>query len=344
MQSTSTLARLFIMRHPDEDVRRRGQNLLIVLWGLICLSVLSMPSSLLNGMFGSLLNSIVVLPLGGWLLWMTHRGWVSGVAWTSIVANTLSLVLVPVLGSAPFAAIVYYFILNILIAGSVMRPGAIWSVLGLNFAALLLTAYLSRNSPQEAISTTIITINVSLLLAFVALIAFLNSTTTTRALRETGKSREEAQRASQALAANLATLESQAARLQETEQMLRSLVGDLETPTVALADGVLLAPIVGQMDEARAALLQSRLLAAAGAGKTRLMVIDVAGVRSVDTQVASGLLQTARALRLIGCNVAITGISSDVAATLAGFQLSLEEIITARSPQEVLAIAEPALR
>lgn len=135
-------------------------------------------------------------------------------------------------------------------------------------------------------------------------------------------------------------LEAQAARLRDTEQQLRDLVRDLETPLVDLADGVVLAPLVGQIDHARGSAILERMLAAAGSRRARLMIIDVAGVPAIDDQIATTLIQAAEALELLGCQVALTGITAVVASTLVGLDISLDGLTAARSPQEVLALHE----
>lgn len=139
-----------------------------------------------------------------------------------------------------------------------------------------------------------------------------------------------------------AALEVQTLRLRDTERQLRDLVGTLETPTVQLADQILLAPLVGQIDANRAETLLSRLLMAVSVGRTRLMIIDIAGVPAIDTEVIGSLLKSAQALNLLGCQVALTGIAPSVAALLAGHEFTLRGLITARSPQEALARYEAA--
>jgi anti-anti-sigma regulatory factor len=134
-----------------------------------------------------------------------------------------------------------------------------------------------------------------------------------------------------------AELERQTARLQETEQMLRDLVATLETPVVEIANGVMLAPLVGQIDSQRANALLRRLLTVASARHTRLMIIDVAGVPAFDTLVTQSLLQTAQALELIGCQAAITGISPAMAQTITALGVQMDSITVARSPQDVLS-------
>jgi anti-anti-sigma regulatory factor len=48
------------------------------------------------------------------------------------------------------------------------------------------------------------------------------------------------------------------------------------------------------------------------------------------------MLSTAHALRLLGCEVTISGISANVALTLVQLGVSLDGITTVRSPQEAL--------
>ena len=123
----------------------------------------------------------------------------------------------------------------------------------------------------------------------------------------------------------------------EQQQRLLDLVATLETPAVALAEGVLLTPVVGHLDSQRARELTARLLREVSARRTRLVVLDIAGVALFDVDVAQALLRTVQALRLLGCEVTVTGISPAVAITLTQLDTSLQGISTARTPQEVLA-------
>jgi anti-anti-sigma regulatory factor len=122
----------------------------------------------------------------------------------------------------------------------------------------------------------------------------------------------------------------------DQQRRLLDLVTTLETPVVALADGVLLAPVVGALDSRRAQWLTSRLLEPVSQQRARLIVLDIAGMTSVDTSVARALLDATQAVRLLGCDVILSGISAAVATTLTHLNINLEEIRTARSPQDAL--------
>lgn len=134
-------------------------------------------------------------------------------------------------------------------------------------------------------------------------------------------------------------LAAQAAELRQRnaeQQRLLDLVATLETPMIRLADGVLLAPIVGTLDERRAQALTTRLLQQASAQRAHRVILDVSGVPTVDTQVARALLNATRALELLGCHVVLTGISAKVALTLTQLGIPLEGVTIVRSPQEAL--------
>lgn len=131
-------------------------------------------------------------------------------------------------------------------------------------------------------------------------------------------------------------LEQQTCQLQATEQMLRNLVQSLETPTVEIAPNILLAPIVGQIDNHRAEALTRRLLDTVSARRARIVVIDVAGTPTFDTAAIRHLMHTVQALRLIGCEKVITGIAPAMAQTITALNIDMQAITTARSPQDVL--------
>ncbi|MCS6842542.1 MAG: STAS domain-containing protein [Roseiflexus sp.] len=152
------------------------------------------------------------------------------------------------------------------------------------------------------------------------------------AKREAEEARARAEQRERDLAAQAEEL----AQRNAEQQRLLELVSALETPTISLAEGVLLAPIVGALDTRRAQALTARLLNDAGAQRAQRVILDISGVTAVDTQVAQALIQTARALSLLGCQVTLTGISASVAMTLTHLGVALEGVHTVRSPQEAL--------
>src|SRR5262249_21151302 len=122
----------------------------------------------------------------------------------------------------------------------------------------------------------------------------------------------------------------------DQQQQLLDLVASLETPAVPLAEGGLFAPIVGHLDARLAQQLTSRLLHEASTQRARLVVLDIAGVSVIATVVARALLRTTQPRPLRACEATISGISASVAMTVIQLGISLDEVTTARSPQEAL--------
>jgi anti-anti-sigma regulatory factor len=169
---------------------------------------------------------------------------------------------------------------------------------------------------------------------------FLASIVTNTALlaaRDQTRRAEDALARAEAQAQALALANAQQEAQLGQQRQLLDLVASLETPASSLAEGVLFAPIVGHLDARRTETLTSRLLAEAGAQHAKLIILDIAGVSTIDTAVARGLLNTAQALRLLGCAVTLSGISAEVAITLVGLGIGLDDVDTARSPREALA-------
>jgi anti-anti-sigma regulatory factor len=163
-------------------------------------------------------------------------------------------------------------------------------------------------------------------------------TDTARATAEDHALRAEEARAESASRAHeLAEANELLEQQLDQQRQLLGLVTTLETPTLALAEGVLVAPIVGHLDTRRTEALMRRLLADASASRAQLVIMDIAGVAVIDTAVARAVLDTAQALRLLGCEVVLSGISPSVALTLTHLDVSMAGITTVRSPQEALA-------
>ena len=157
------------------------------------------------------------------------------------------------------------------------------------------------------------------------------------------EAQDSAAHARQALAhteAQARELSQKAAELatqNDEQRRLLDLVTTLETHAISLADGVLLAPVVGHLDSRRADALTRRLLTDVSAQNARMVIIDIAGVPTVDTAVAQAILRSIQAVRLLGCEVTITGISASVATTMTQLGISMADVRTARTPQEVIS-------
>lgn len=200
----------------------------------------------------------------------------------------------------------------------------------------ILAIFLFRADFQGVYASPINLVILAMVIGGMILARFVTDTALKSAQENALKASEEKQRA-ESHAEELARVNELINTQLEQQKELLSLVMTLETPVVPLADGVLLAPIVGHIDTRRADILTKRMLQAATTLRAQLVVLDIAGVAMVDTAVARALIQAVQALRLLGCEVVLSGISANVAVSLIHLGVELEGIKTVRSPQEALA-------
>lgn len=124
----------------------------------------------------------------------------------------------------------------------------------------------------------------------------------------------------------------------EEQRQLVDLVTTLETPAVRLADGVLLAPLIGGIDSRRAETLTQRLLNDIASQRTHTLLLDLSGVAMVDTAVARAITNMIGAVQLLGVSVTISGITAPVAQTMSQLGIFFENVTFVRSPQEAIEI------
>jgi len=115
---------------------------------------------------------------------------------------------------------------------------------------------------------------------------------------------------------------------EEANRLKDELIEDLSTPVITVAEGVLLAPVIGSLTRERADRLTAALLAAVFERRPRVVLLDVTGARNLGADVVQHLTHAAAAVRLLGAGCVLTGIGAAVARTLvsAGADLSGVEV------------------
>ena len=134
--------------------------------------------------------------------------------------------------------------------------------------------------------------------------------------------------------------------VEERERIIRQQqdsLRELSTPVLQVRERLLILPIIGVLDKARAHQLTDQLLRAIRAHRARVVVIDITGVADVDESVADHLVQTVDASRLMGAGVIITGLSSEIAQTLVTIGVDLGKMNTVGDLQGGIEEAEHLL-
>lgn len=103
---------------------------------------------------------------------------------------------------------------------------------------------------------------------------------------------------------------------------------ELSTPVVKLWEGILALPVIGTLDSARTQVVMESLLEAIVQSNSRVAIIDITGVPTVDTVVAQHLLKTVTAARLMGADCIISGVRPQIAQTIVHLGINLLDVTT----------------
>ncbi len=114
---------------------------------------------------------------------------------------------------------------------------------------------------------------------------------------------------------------------------------ELSTPVMQVWDGVLLAPLIGNLDSRRAQNFMEVLLNSVAKDNAEVAIIDITGVGIIDTETGRNVLETISAIGLLGAQVILTGVRATVAQTLVHLGVDLSAIETCSSLKSGLQLA-----
>jgi rsbT co-antagonist protein RsbR len=120
----------------------------------------------------------------------------------------------------------------------------------------------------------------------------------------------------------------------QQEEML-----ELSTPVVKLWEGILALPLIGTLDSARTQVVMESLLEAIVQTNSKVAIIDITGVPTVDTIVAQHLLKTVTAARLMGADCIISGVRPQIAQTIVHLGINLLDITTKATLSDAFSLA-----
>jgi anti-anti-sigma regulatory factor len=146
------------------------------------------------------------------------------------------------------------------------------------------------------------------------------------------------------VAENAARQQAEQERAQLQEETIRAQAAsldDLTVPLLPLQRDLLLLPLVGTIDSRRADQILETLLRGVVAHHAQRVIIDLTGVRVVDTQVARALIDAAQGVHLLGAEVVLAGLRAEVAHTIVQLGIDLDQITFYASLQDAIAASRP---
>ncbi|PCC71637.1 PAS domain S-box-containing protein [Nannocystis exedens] len=132
-----------------------------------------------------------------------------------------------------------------------------------------------------------------------------------------------------------AELREHAVQLALQQQVIRRL----STPILSVAAGVLLVPIVGELDPDGAAAMTGSVLEAIAERRARAVILDLTGADDLDADTTAALVRTGTAASLLGARVVLAGIKPSLARTLVGLDLDLAQVRTTSTAEQAIAAA-----
>ena len=111
------------------------------------------------------------------------------------------------------------------------------------------------------------------------------------------------------------------------------------TPVNILWKNVLMVPIFGVLDSNRAQTLLDTMLQKILETESKVIILDILGVATVDTAVANHLVHITKACKLMGCGAVVSGISPSIAQTLVHLGIELGGVTTTATLANALELA-----
>ncbi|MDI3281927.1 PAS domain-containing protein [Polyangium sp. 15x6] len=133
--------------------------------------------------------------------------------------------------------------------------------------------------------------------------------------------------------------EARAALQEKIIAAQEATIRELTTPLLPITDHVVAMPLVGTINERRAQQILDALLEGITRHQATVAILDVTGIRIVDTHVAHALVHAAQAAKLLGTRVVLTGMSPAIAQTFVELGADLQGIVTLGTLQSGIAWA-----
>jgi len=110
-------------------------------------------------------------------------------------------------------------------------------------------------------------------------------------------------------------------------------------PLLDISDNIIMVPMIGIIDSVISQQLMDDVLNDIKSKDVEVVIVDIKGISSIDSAVASHLIKLTKATKLMGCESILSGISSEIAQTLVNLGVELGEITTTSTLKKALTKA-----
>ena len=141
------------------------------------------------------------------------------------------------------------------------------------------------------------------------------------------------------LADRIAAEQARAALQDEHLRAQGARLVELSTPFIPITDHIMVMPLIGTLDPQRGQQVLETALKGASEQRAEVVILDLTGLKHADVHVVALLLDTVRALRLLGVRCILTGIGVDMARMMAENDVGFAGVTTCATLQVGVALA-----
>lgn len=127
--------------------------------------------------------------------------------------------------------------------------------------------------------------------------------------------------------------------MENTEKKNYEVLNELAIPINVIWDKILFVPLIGTLDTSRGQNLLESMLNKILATESKIIILDILGVETVDTSVAQHLVNITKASKLLGCETIISGISPNIAQAIVSLGIDLGQVFTTSTLKNAFELA-----
>ena len=333
---------LLTINSPDENIRRRGRNIIYIILGLLVLIAFIVMAWIILAPVSIVFAVATLIPAFTYIgmIAIVRRGYVDIAA---IIIFMLQLVVTCYILTSAFGSswAIMMLMTPLLFASVSLRSWQIW----IAFISIA-SARVFINVLGEAVAIDLLLFQIMSFAVF-TLMLFLGTRSLEQSLRQSDELRYMAETSSKALAetnnnleqaVNTRTADLQHALSDVRERELRltqtldelsasqELIRNLSAPIIPILPGVVVVPLAGILDGEQAQRLMQQVLEQISAQRSRDLILDITGVPIMDTHVANVVIQVAQSVKLLGARTVLVGVRPEVAQTLVALNVEFGDI------------------
>lgn len=339
----NSIRTLLNVRHPDEEVRQRGRNIIIIALGLLGINLVVVISLLFNlsqftRLFATSVGSVILYLF---VIFITFRGFVELAGWLIIILSLVGTITATL--ANPDRLVAIFLSVPLVLAATILSLRSLILTFLLIACCLAGITFFLAPTPLN-LTTRDFLIPVGVLCGFLSVISFVQSAGNEALHRRLQAALQQAKQTAdqlrllndeldrrvdaqtEALQEALSELEErtlQQDRLLAEVIAQRDVIRNLSVPVLPAGTDLLAIPLVGTIHQERLATIQQQALTAVEQRRARWLILDVTGVPFIDTGVAGGLIQLVQSVRLLGADVVLVGVRPEVAQTMVSLGIEL---------------------